>query len=745
MSRKPASRRPRWSADRLPLPRLKIPFRGPAPADDDLNDREAGPPSPDAHRDRYRDLPADRWQLIVATLLLGLGAAPLLLALRLHVGLFVLSLLLISAAAIRWPRLQPNRWVLVALTLLGGLVVLDSYHSVVGQHAGSALLLVMIALKRLESRTRRDLRVLVIAFGFLLVIQFLFGKSPWLAVWMLLMLVGAVALLTDLSVAGRSQQRLADWRTAGRMALILTAQAAPLAFVLFLLFPRLDAPLWDLQLGDERAISGLKNWLEPGSISELIVSGEDAFRVRFDAPQDAAQDLPINAMYWRGPVLWCTNGQRWLPLPALAPAPRPTAAAASEAANRSDKTQPTDALPVRELLSEPISYTVLLEPTDQRWLFALELPTRLPERSQLTADFQLLAEKPVTDLRLYRASSVLDYRMSRLAPAHEQAALQLPPNVTERTQALVADWQRMSETPAQVVQQALAFFSQPPFRYTLLPPRLGDNPTDEFLFETQAGFCEHYASSFVLLMRLAGIPSRIVLGYLGGEYNPLSGDYLIRQSDAHAWAEIWLEGRGWTRVDPTAAIDPARVERELRFDSLGRTAPARFRVEESSVIGQLVRNARFLADAFDSGWRHWVLGFSSQDQFRLLDRLGLGAWREYGLALLMTIAGSAVMLGWAMALARKPRTHDPVQRCWQRFGRRLARIGLGPQHHEAPLHYRARVFKARPDLQPTVDPIVDSYIKLRYQALPTKTVQQALCRQVGRFRPRRRRGPGSSR
>jgi hypothetical protein len=247
-------------------------------------------------------------------------------------------------------------------------------------------------------------------------------------------------------------------------------------------------------------------------------------------------------------------------------------------------------------------------------------------------------------------------------------------------------------------------------------------------------------------MRLAGIPTRIVLGYFGGEYNPLSGDYLIRQSDAHAWAEVWLDGRGWTRVDPTAAIDPTRVERELRFDTLGRSAPARFRVEETSALGQLVRGARFLADAFDSGWKHWVLGFSSRDQFRLLDRLGLGPLREYGLALLMTLAGSAVMLGWALALARKPRARDPVQRCWQRFGQRLARIGLAPQRHEAPLHYRARVLKARPDLQPTVDAIVDSYLRLRYQPPPTKANHRILCRQISRFRPQRcRRSLGTSR
>ncbi|NBC46418.1 MAG: DUF3488 domain-containing protein [Gammaproteobacteria bacterium] len=676
-------------------------------------DRVAEPPNTGG--DRYRSHRPDAWQLSAATALLGLGALPLLLALRLQIGLFVLALLGISAAIVRWPRLQPNRWLLLALTLLGGLLVLGAYHSLVGQNAGSALLLSMIALKRLESRTVRDLRVLMVTFGFLLVIQFLFGESPWLAAWMMLMLIGAVALLADLSVSVHPEHRLADWRAAGRLALVLTAQAVPLALVLFVFFPRLDAPLWDLELGDERGVTGLTDSLEPGSISELIVSGEDAFRVRFDSPPS----LPTDAMYWRGPVLWRTNGQRWLPRPE----------------QQTDAGSATDRIPTRTLISEPIRYSVLLEPTDQHWLFALELPTQLPDGARLTEDFQLLAARPVSDLRLYRASSVVDYRMTGLSALDERAALQLPPNVTERMRALVDGWRKQSASPAEVVEQALDFFNRAPFRYTLLPPTLGDNPADQFLFETRAGFCEHYASSFTLLMRLAGIPARIVLGYLGAEYNPLSGDYLVRQSDAHAWAEVWLEGQGWVRVDPTAAIAADRIERELRFDTLGRTAPARFRIEETSALGRLIRGARFLADAFDSGWKNWVIGFSSRNQLQLLDRLGLGALREYGLAVLMMVGGSAVMLAWVLTLARQPRPRDPVQRCWQQFGRRLARVGLPPERNEGPLHYLERIQQARPDLQQSAAAIVEQYLRLRYRPTTKTATHRDLCRQVRRFRP----------
>lgn len=700
--------------------------------------------------DRYRTEPPDRWQQWAATLLLGLGSLPLLFSLRPQIGLFVLALLLISGAAIRWPGLQPNRVALLALTLLGGLNVLQAYHSLVGQYAGSALLLTMVTLKRLETRTRRDLRVLMSAFGFLLAIQFLFSESPWLLLWLSLMLVGAVALLADLAAAPReASDRWRQWQRGGRLALVLCLQSVPLALVLFVLFPRLDAPLWDLGLGDRRGVTGLKDWMEPGSISELIISGEDAFRVRFEPGSEP--NIPSAQFYWRGPVLWHTNGRRWLPRYRAEDPPRPDAA---------------QRMPMRTTRGDPIRYSVMLEPTDQRWLFALELPTVLPKRARLTPDFQLIAAEPVKDLKRYQASSVLDAEFRDLHPSHRAAALQLPPTVTPRMRELVANWRAQAGSPqatggqglggpatseptAQgaartdpatldraVVQQALRFFNEPPFRYTLLPPRLGANPADEFLFETQAGFCEHYASSFVLLMRLAAIPARIVTGYLGGDYNPLSGDYLVRQSDAHAWAEVWLEGSGWTRVDPTAAIASERVERDPRMTALGRSAPVRFQIDDQGALAGLIRGARLFADALDSGWKNWVLGFSRTDQLQLLDRLGLGALREYGLAILMVIAASVVMLAWALALARAPKPSDPVQRCWHRFGRRLARVGLAPGRHEGPLHYRNRIIASRPDLRPAVTTIVSRYLALRYRQTAAPTEHRQLCSAVQRFRPR---------
>jgi transglutaminase-like putative cysteine protease len=490
-----------------------------------------------------------------------------------------------------WPRFAgqgcaPATWILALLTIIGGLNVIDAYRGVAGQSPGTALLLTMMALKLLEVRARRDLRVLLLLFGFLLVVQFLFDKSALRTAFMTLLLFANLALLFDLTnVSGVKTLR---WRLqrAGRIAGVITLQALPLALVLFLFFPRLNSPLWNLGIENEFAITGLQDWLEPGSVRDLVVSGEDALRVRFDRPPN----IPVERMYWRGIVVWHTDGRRWTP---------------AEPGEFSDSETRVQAL------GETLSYMVALEPTDQRWLIGLDMPTSIPGDARLSSDFQVLAARPVEDLRFYRMSSAFNYRTQGLSLFEEAAATALPEAmITPRMRALVDGWRADDASPEAIVQRALTHFNQQDFYYTLLPPDLGNNPMDAFLFDAKSGFCEHYAGSFALLMRIAGIPTRIVLGYLGGEYNPLSGDYLIRQSDAHAWNEVWLAERGWVRIDPTAYVDPARVDADSRLRAMGAGAPVRFRIDEHGIIGNLLHQAHLLADALNAGWRQWVVGFS---------------------------------------------------------------------------------------------------------------------------------------
>jgi transglutaminase-like putative cysteine protease len=623
-------------------------------------------------------------QIAAITGLLALAYLPLSTHLALQVSALVAGLVLLRLATLRWPRLSPGRWLLFPLTLAGAVNVYQAYHTLAGQEGGTALLATMLALKLVETRTLREIRFGTILFGVLLIVQFLFDQSPGLALYLGALLIADMALMIDVNFRTASRPLVSALRIAGR----LTLQALPLALILFVLFPRLSAPLWSLGRAEGEARSGMSDWMEPGMVSDLVLSGEPAFRVRFDGPRPDA-----DALYWRGPVLWYTDGRRW------EPADQGILPSAPAAAAR---------------LEDRIAYAITMEPSGQPWLFPLDLPVAAPPGTRLAADFQLVAGEKINSVKRFQLVSALRYNTGELDPEQEFTALQLPENVSPRMRAQVQAWQAEASTAADLVRLALAFINREPFYYTLQPPRLGENPADEFLFETRRGFCEHYASSFALLMRLAGIPSRVVVGYLGGEPNPI-GDYLIvRQSDAHAWVEVWLEDQGWIRVDPTAAVAPERIERFDALDRLASGAPVRFRLDESAMLVRWVHNLRLLADGLDAGWRDWVLGYSSERQHRLLQTFGLGFLRQYGLALAMMISVSIVLAVLVMGLLRSDHQRDPLQNIYARFCRKLKRAGFERGPGEGPADFARRVVIRRPELRPSVDAFLALYLPLRY-------------------------------
>jgi protein-glutamine gamma-glutamyltransferase len=349
--------------------------------------------------------PPDQRQLIAATALFGLSALPLLFDLDARVSAFIVGMLALQGLGIRFPRLRPGMLVLGLLTVVGGLNVIDAYRGIAGQGPGTALLLSMVALKLLEARNKRDLRVLLLVLGFVLVLQFLFDDSPWRLAAMVALLVGAFALLRDLTLPAHPPALAARTRISLRSAAVMSAQALPLALVLFVFFPRLDAPLWDLGIENPHAVTGLKDWLEPGSIKDLVVSGEDVMRVRFDR----APGMPVERMYWRGPVLWHAEGNRFSP---ARPGDFP------------------EAVVDVEPLSDPLDYTALLEPTDQHWITALDWPLAAPPGAELTADGQVLADQPIDERRMFRLRSATAYRVGALSLEEEAAALALPDTVT---------------------------------------------------------------------------------------------------------------------------------------------------------------------------------------------------------------------------------------------------------------------------------------------------------------------------
>jgi transglutaminase-like putative cysteine protease len=657
-----------------------------------------------------RNSPAERpaqGQILAQTLLLALAFAPLMALLEPQVSAYFYFVLAARALSVHWPQLAPGRWLLVPFTLAGGINVYDAYHTIAGPEAGTALLATMMALKLLETRRVRDLWFGTLLFGFLLVAQFLVDQSPALTLYLGVLLVGNFALMADLC---ERAPRYPVRRSLG-LAVRLVLQALPLTAVLFVLFPRLAAPLWAIDQGGARGVSGVKPLLEPGAVSELVLDETLAFRVRFEGNYP-----PPSQLYWRGPVLWQTDGRRWTP--------GATGSSAGPAA------------PLARAQGQ-VAYTLVVEPTGQRWLFPLDLPTRVDQGVRLTSDFQALTAKRIDAAGAYRMQSALSYDTGP-GEAGLEAALQLPENVTERMRGQVSEWGRGTHDPQDVIRRALAWFNREPFYYTLRPPVLAGNPADEFLFETRRGFCEHYASSFALLMRIAGIPARVVVGYMGGERNPI-GDYLmVRQSDAHAWVEVWLQGRGWVRVDPTASIAPERVERDAPFRDLAGGGSSRRGLEGVGLLARWLHGVSLLADAADEQWRLWVVGYSQARQLRLLASLGLESLGEYGLAAAMAIAAVAVVALLAVALGRGEMRRDALERLYQRFCRRLARTGLARRPSEGPLDFARRVEAVRPDLALPVRGFVELYTAMRYGDERGEASVRELRRRLAGVRPRRR-------
>ncbi|MBL4763077.1 MAG: DUF3488 domain-containing transglutaminase family protein, partial [Gammaproteobacteria bacterium] len=416
-----------------------------------------------------------------------------------HLPLWISSLCLFSVlwkvfSAYR-KRLSAPRWLLVSFVVFGGIAVMAEYHTITGRDAGVSLLIVMTSLKFLEAKTLRDAMLLVFLCYFLIVTNFLFSQSIPTALYMLLVVTIITTSLMTLNI----KTDTIPIKERFRYASLLLAQSIPLMIVLFVLFPRIPGPLWGMPNEQRLGVTGLSDDMSPGQISNLIQSNAVAFRVKFnDKPPAHA------ALYWRGPVLWNFDGSTWRQ--------RKTAAI-----------NPADFVP----RGESIRYTVTLEPNNKHWLFALDIPTSLPTNSRLSHDYQIIQNKKVTELKRYNMVSSLQY-LSGLNENKStlKKALHIPKNSNPETQALGKQWQKSIKQPQQIIAKALAMYRNEPYVYTLKPPLLGKDSMDDFLFKTRRGFCEHYASSFVLLMRAAGIPARVVTGYQGGEINPL-GEYMI--------------------------------------------------------------------------------------------------------------------------------------------------------------------------------------------------------------------------
>lgn len=571
-------------------------------------------------------------------------------------------------------RPAPGRLVMLPLLLAATIAIWLEHRTLLGRDAGVAFLLLLISLKLLEVRARRDIFVVIFLAFFILLTQFLFDQGLPIAALtfaavLLLFFVLVSVNLTDADLPARQKLRLVG---------AATLKAIPLAVILFVLFPRLSEPLWSLPRDANAGITGLSDSMSPGTISRLLESSQIAFRVQFAGAPPARA-----ALYWRGPVFGQFNGRIWTPLPMYRVTPGPLEASG-------DPASATD-------------YTVTLEPNQRDWLFALDLPLAPPEHADLRAhinrDGQVLARGLIAQRVRYTMRSYTRYVLGlRETDASLRSWMTLPAGFNPRT----LQWAEAlrARTPAAgtlagdqaLIRAVLDHFRQGGFAYTLRPPLLGRDAVDEFLFETKRGYCEHYAAAFVVLMRALGLPARVVTGYQGGEINPVDGLMTVRQSDAHAWAEVWLPGRGWTRVDPTAVVAPVRIEEgaveiarqagiDLGYMRGGAGAPLWMRA---------IRLVRFNWEALQNSWNQWVLSYSSERQRALLQRLGLEPdWRMLGVLL------GAGMIGVLAALAyfslRYRSARDPLALLFDRFRQRLLDAGVEVDFSLGPRALQARL------------------------------------------------------
>jgi transglutaminase-like putative cysteine protease len=600
---------------------------------------------------------------------------------------------------------MPPRWLLLPLALVAMGAVYATHKTLLGREAGVAMLSLLLTLKLLEMHAKRDLFVVVFLSFFLVLTSFFYSQSIGTA---LTTIAAVVAILTTqlsfqyTGVVPPLRQRL-------RLGATILALAAPLTLVLFILFPRIQGPLWGLPSDAHAGRSGMSETMAPGNISNLALSDEIAFRARFiDAPP------PQSKLYWRGPVLGIYDGRTWLPLHA------PIRSTPQNVVNRR---------------GTPIRYQVTLEPNGQRWLFALELPLAVSQlggnnTAGFGAEMQLLARRPINERLRYDAASYVDFDLQpNESPLVLAQWLQLPPGFNPRTLEFSARLRKEHNNNSDIVNAALKFFRTEKFTYTLEPPLLGTHAVDEFLFDTRRGFCEHYSAAFVVLMRAAGIPARVVTGYQGGEINSVDGFMTIRKSDAHAWAEVWLENRGWTRVDPTAAVSPNRIEmnlaRAIPRPLLGGLISAD--ASNSSWLAKL-RALRQNRDAVSNAWNQWVLNYTPDKQESFIRSLGFNEVNWRILTALMLGVGAAVMAVIALPLVRNRSRLDPVEAIYQSLCQQMARSGYPRSIHEGPRAYGIRLTAAESALKPQTKEAVARFLNLyesvRYGA-PVKAHKKA--------------------
>ncbi len=646
----------------------------------------------------YIDHPPERLPRLGVLLLLLWIVLPLAFTLPVPViilfGLLWLMQLGFTLSGIR----GLNPWLNAAGGIIVLALVLSQLGTIFGSEGGSALLLLMVLMKTFESRQLRDWHILIAAMVFLIGATVLLNQNMFIGLWLLAALFGTATCVALLNMPPRLAFRHAA------TALLLTL---PLAAVLFVAVPRMSEPLWRIpQPNQNQAKTGLSDTMQPGSISNLVQSNELAFNATFD---DGFTPQPSD-LYWRAITMSQFDGKQWRADDDFLESNADTA-----------------------LTPSVVSYNMIMR-DEQGRIPALDYPfinsSAANSRSKMHfAEGHTVRVRSHDGLRRFNLQAALGNRLPEKLPIGQQQRLSaLPRTGNPRTRELAAQLRSQSASTADMVNRALAYYRSQPFAYTLNPP-LDDsaNRIDNFLFANRRGFCEHYAESFVILMRAAGLPARVVTGYQGGEYNPDGGFWQVRGKDAHAWAEVWLpEEQAWMRVDPTATVSSSRIEQGL--------SSALDSGEQELVAGssnwqwwsKLTAESQFY-------WQQWVVNYDSSAQQNLFRRLGLGGFNLLSLLVFLLIGGGIALIPlWLWWRRSSRRFANLLEEGFARLKERLLDVedvslaALGPAE-------TADILREQERLSPELEALLQQYIRWNYaDGLPSAAAQKRWYRQCCR-------------
>jgi hypothetical protein len=603
---------------------------------------------------------------------------------------------------------------LVTSLAIGAAITLALVSSEIGLlNALVNLLILGYALKYIEMRQLRDVKAIVLVGYFLIGLTLLDQQSMLDTLHLL-----AVAVLNTgvlISVYQDKSNKTANLS----FSLKIILQSLPLAILLFVVFPRLG-PLW-LVPNMKTAKTGLSDEVSFGDISKLTRSAELAFRVGFDNPDGSTLGPANQDLYWRTLVMENYDGKTWRQDPSI-----------KQIQQQAYFKKPDRQAPAANGNNNKIDYVVISEPSHQKWLYGLDEAFSNNDQVVELADYRLYSLRPVDQRMSYRVTSYPDQIMDKKLDRNtKQLNLELPPNSNPKTLELGLQFAKDYPDPQTRINAMMNYFAEQAYYYTLSPPSVGEQQIDDFLFENRAGFCAHYASALVFMARASGIPTRMVTGYQGGEYNAKAGYYSVYQYMAHAWTEVWLEGQGWQRFDPTAMIAPQRI-----LDGFDATFDSQSSYLQDSPFSTLhmkqypwLNELRQQFASVDYYWSVWVLGFDEQRKQQVLAKL-LGDVSSTKIALLMMFSFIiiALIIAYYAGLFSTDRQQDPLNKRYQIICQRLAKKGIARQQGQAPSDYAAAVSAHLGALTPQVaadfTALSSAYVALKYQPLTVSQIQQ---------------------